>query len=68
VDPLCGRWLTDLWSPELAELVFFWGAAIGLVTAGRRAHAAVCRRRLSIARTRSSSGPETSGSSSPASC
>jgi exopolysaccharide biosynthesis polyprenyl glycosylphosphotransferase len=38
-----GAWLTDLWSPLLAELVFFWGAAIGLVVAGRATARAVCR-------------------------
>jgi len=42
-----GAWLTDLWSPELAELVFFWGAAIGLVTAGRASARGVCRQTLS---------------------
>jgi len=42
-----GAWLTGLWTPELAELVFFWGAAIGLVTAGRASARAVCRSTIS---------------------
>jgi exopolysaccharide biosynthesis polyprenyl glycosylphosphotransferase len=42
-----GAWLTGLWTPELAELVFFWGAAIGLVTAGRASARAVCRQTIS---------------------
>jgi exopolysaccharide biosynthesis polyprenyl glycosylphosphotransferase len=42
-----GAWLTDLWSPELGELVFFWGAGIGLVTAGRASARAVCRQTVS---------------------
>jgi exopolysaccharide biosynthesis polyprenyl glycosylphosphotransferase len=42
-----GAWLTGLWTPELAELVFFWGAGIGLVTAGRASARAVCRHSLS---------------------
>lgn len=42
-----GAWLTGLWTPELAELVFFWGAGIGLVTAGRATARAVCRHSIS---------------------
>jgi len=42
-----GAWLTGLWTPELAELVFFWGAGIGLVTAGRASARAVCRQTIS---------------------
>jgi exopolysaccharide biosynthesis polyprenyl glycosylphosphotransferase len=42
-----GAWLTGLWTPELAELVFFWGAGIGLVTAGRATARAVCRQTIS---------------------
>ena len=42
-----GAWLTGLWTPELKELVFFWGAAIGLVTAGRASARAVCRQTVS---------------------
>ena len=42
-----GAWLTGLWTPELAELVFFWGAGIGLVTAGRATARAVCRHSVS---------------------
>jgi exopolysaccharide biosynthesis polyprenyl glycosylphosphotransferase len=38
-----GAWLTGLWSPELAELVFFWGAGIAFVTAGRASARAICR-------------------------
>ena len=38
-----GAWLSDLWSPQLAELVFFWGLGIGLVIAGRASARAVCR-------------------------
>jgi len=42
-----GAWLTGLWTPELAELVFFWGAGVGLVTAGRASARAVCRHTIS---------------------
>jgi exopolysaccharide biosynthesis polyprenyl glycosylphosphotransferase len=42
-----GAWLTGLWTPELAEFVFFWGAGIGLVTAGRATARAVCRQTIS---------------------
>jgi exopolysaccharide biosynthesis polyprenyl glycosylphosphotransferase len=42
-----GAWLTELWSPRLAELVFFWGAAIGLVIAGRASARTVCRQTVS---------------------
>jgi exopolysaccharide biosynthesis polyprenyl glycosylphosphotransferase len=42
-----GAWLTGWWSPDLAELVFFWGAGIGLVTAGRALGRAVCRQTTS---------------------
>ena len=42
-----GAWLTGLWSPELGELVFFWGAGVGLVTAGRATARAVCRQTIS---------------------
>jgi exopolysaccharide biosynthesis polyprenyl glycosylphosphotransferase len=42
-----GVWLTGLWSPELGELVFFWGLSIGLVTAGRASARAVCRQTVS---------------------
>ena len=42
-----GAWLTGLWRPELAELVFFWGLSIGLVTAGRASARAVCRQTIS---------------------
>ena len=42
-----GAWLTDLWTPELAELVFFWGAGVGFVTAGRATARAVCRQTIS---------------------
>jgi exopolysaccharide biosynthesis polyprenyl glycosylphosphotransferase len=38
-----GVWLTGLWSPDLQELVFFWGVAIGLVTVGRATARGVCR-------------------------
>ena len=42
-----GAWLTGLWTPELAELVFFWGAGVGFVTAGRATARAVCRQTIS---------------------
>ena len=42
-----GAWLTGLWSPELAELVFFWGAGVAFVTAGRATARAVCRQTIS---------------------
>jgi len=42
-----GAWVSDLWAPRLAELVFFWGAGIGLVTAGRASARAVCRQTVS---------------------
>ena len=42
-----GAWLTDLWSPELGELVFFWGAGVALVTAGRATARTVCRQTIS---------------------
>ena len=42
-----GAWLTGLWTPELAELVFFWGAGVGLVTLGRASARAVCRHSIS---------------------
>jgi exopolysaccharide biosynthesis polyprenyl glycosylphosphotransferase len=42
-----GAWLTDLWSPQLTELVFFWGVGIGLVTAGRASARTVCRQTVS---------------------
>lgn len=42
-----GAWLTGLWTPELAELVFFWGAGVGLVTLGRASARAVCRQSIS---------------------
>jgi exopolysaccharide biosynthesis polyprenyl glycosylphosphotransferase len=38
-----GAWLTGLWSPELAELLFFWGAGIAFVTTGRASARAICR-------------------------
>ena len=38
-----GAWLTGLWSPELAELVFFWGAGVAFVTAGRASARGICR-------------------------
>ena len=40
-------WLTGLWSPALAELVFFWGAGVAFVTAGRATARAVCRQTIS---------------------
>jgi exopolysaccharide biosynthesis polyprenyl glycosylphosphotransferase len=42
-----GAWLTGLWTPELGELVFFWGAGVALVTAGRATARAVCRQTVS---------------------
>jgi exopolysaccharide biosynthesis polyprenyl glycosylphosphotransferase len=42
-----GAWLTGLWSPQLAVLIFFWGASVGLVTAGRASARAVCRQTVS---------------------
>jgi len=42
-----GTWLTGLWAPELAELVFFWGIGVALVTAGRASARAVCRQTVS---------------------
>ena len=42
-----GAWITGVWEPHLAELVFFWGAGIGLVTAGRASARAVCRQTVS---------------------
>jgi exopolysaccharide biosynthesis polyprenyl glycosylphosphotransferase len=38
-----GAWLTGLWSPELAGLIFFWGAGIAFVTAGRASARGICR-------------------------
>jgi exopolysaccharide biosynthesis polyprenyl glycosylphosphotransferase len=42
-----GAWLTGFWSPDLAELVLFWGVAIGFVTVGRAVGRAVCRQTIS---------------------
>jgi exopolysaccharide biosynthesis polyprenyl glycosylphosphotransferase len=42
-----GAWLTGLWSPDLAELLFFWGAGIAFVTAGRALGRAACRQTVS---------------------
>jgi exopolysaccharide biosynthesis polyprenyl glycosylphosphotransferase len=42
-----GAWVTGLWDPDLGELVFFWGAGLALVTAGRAAGRAVCRQQIS---------------------
>jgi exopolysaccharide biosynthesis polyprenyl glycosylphosphotransferase len=42
-----GAWLTGRWSPDLAELILFWGGAIGFVTVGRAVARAVCRQRIS---------------------
>ena len=62
-----GAWLTGLWSPELGELVFFWGAGVGLVTAGRATARAVCRQTISSLQNTIIVGAGDVGSSSPAS-
>ena len=46
-----GAWLTRLWSPDLGELVFFWGAGIAFVTAGRALGRGVCRQAVAYLQT-----------------
>ena len=63
LDPVRRRLAHGLWTPELAELVFFWGAGVGSSPRAARPLARSAVRRSRTSRTRSSSGPETSVSS-----
>ena len=42
-----GAWVTDLWNPSLLQLLFFWGAALVLVSVARACGRALCRQTTS---------------------